>query len=512
MALWQRATSLLNSLGFVASLFLAGCGGSPPSTANGIVTSATTDPLQYVKAFNADAGDLFGYSVALSADGRTLAVGAPNEGSIATGVDGDPGNHTTHAGAVYVFARSGDAWVRQAYLKASNTGSGDRFGYSIAISADGRTLAVGAIGEASNARGVGGADNDSAQEAGAVYVFVRDPGGWRQQEYVKASNTGALDQFGHSVALSASGDRLAVGAYRESSDVTGVNSLAPDNDAARQAGAVYVFRRQAAAWSQEAYIKAGNTKADDWFGWSVALSPNGNRLAVGAVNESTDGNPAHVVPLSGAVYVFAHNGVAWSEQAYVKASTIDAFDQFGSSVALSDDGDTLAVGATNEDSIATGIDGHQGNDPAGSDAGAAYVFAYSAGAWNQQAYVKASNTGRDDFFGTSVALSGDGNRLAVGAFTEASNATGINGNQLDNSAPEAGAAYVFSRSGGHWRQSAYVKASNTRATSWFGQAIGMSSDGRVLAVGAPRENSNGSSPSDASATDVGAVYVVSLPN
>ncbi len=144
--------------------------------------------------------------------------------------------------------------------------------------------------------------------------------------------------------------------------------------------------------------------------------------------------------LSGAVYVFTRDGAGvWSQQAYVKASNTDAGDRFGWSVALSDN--TLAVGAHEEDSAATGINGDQG-DNAALFAGAVYVFTRdSAGVWSQQAYVKASNTEAGDIFGDQVALSGD--TLAVGASFEASAATGIDGDQSDNNADRSGAVYAF---------------------------------------------------------------------
>ena len=135
----------------------------------------------------------------------------------------------------------------------------------------------------------------------------------------------------------------------------------------------------------------------------------------------------------------------FAQQAYLKASNTGASDLFGLSVALS--GDTLAVGAYFEGSAATGIDGNQADNSAVSS-GAVYVFTRTGGVWSQQAYLKASNTGGidqfglgGDQFGYSVALSGD--TLAVGARNEASAATGVNGNQADNSAPTSGAVYVY---------------------------------------------------------------------
>ncbi len=161
---------------------------------------------------------------------------------------------------------------------------------------------------------------------------------------------------------------------------------------------------------------------------------------------------------SGAAYVFVRSGGIWTQQAYLKASNTGAGDGFGDSVAVS--GDTVVVGASGEDSNATGVDGNQGDNSA-SHSGAAYVFIRSGGIWTQQAYLKASNTGADDDFGNSVAVSGD--TVVVGAYSEDSNATGVDGNQGDNSASASGAAYVFTRSGGIWTQQAYLKASNTGA-------------------------------------------------
>ena len=112
-----------------------------------------------------------------------------------------------------------------------------------------------------------------------------------------------------------------------------------------------------------------------------------------------------------------------------------------------------------------------------------------------------------DGFGISVALSADGNALAIGSYNESSNATGVNGNQADNSASQSGAAYTFTRSGNIWSQQDYVKASNTGPFDLFGISVALSADGSVLAVGALDEDSNGSSQADNSALNAGAVYV-----
>jgi len=492
------------------------CDDGNTTNSDGCDNNCAVSVLAYLKSSNTGGGDYFGYSVALSSDGSTLAVGAYEENSAATGIGGNQtDNSAISAGAVYVFTRSGTTWSQQAYLKASNTGASDEFGRSVALSSDGSTLAVGAAGEDSAATGIGGNQTDnSAGNSGAVYMFTRSGTTWSQQAYVKASNTGVGDGFGFSVALSAAGSTLAVGASGESSAATGIGGDEADNSAGA-AGAVYVFTRSGTTWSQQAYVKASNTGSFDQFGRSLALSADGSTLAVGANGESSaatgiGGNQAdNSAGSAGAVYLFTRSGTTWTQQAYVKASNTGANDFFGYSVALSADGSTLAVGAFQETSAATGIGGNQADNSALS-AGAVYIFTRSGTMWSQQAYVKASNTGTGDRFGTSIALSADGSTLAVGADGESSAATGIGGNQTDNSAPYAGAVYVFTRSSTTWSQQTYVKASNTGLYAQFGESVALSAP-RTLAVGAPFESSAatgiGGNQADNSATYAGAVYV-----
>ncbi len=510
------------------------CTDSTPISA----TSAMLDAIGYFKASNTDAGDVFGWVMALSADGTTLVVGANGEDSLSTGINGDQSDVEEYpygwagTGAVYVFVRSGTSWIQQAYVKASNTMpesfNRSQFGRSLALSADGNTLAVGAPLENSDAIGINGdQSNANAGDAGAVYVFVRSGTDWAQQAYVKASNTDALDRFGWSVALSDDGNTLAVGASHEDSPATGVNGD-QGNSIYGDSGAAYVFARSGTSWSQEAYVKASNTSGmedrGDWFGWSVALSGDGNTLAVGAKYEDSmatgingDGTN-NSAGTSGAVYVYIRGRSGWQQQAYVKASNTDGGDVFGNSVALTADGNILVVGAHGEDSVAKGINGDQADDSVNA-VGAVYVFARNGKRWNQQAYIK-SSSGEADNFGGSVAISGDGSTLVVGAAGELSAATGINGDQLDNSAnlldspysPDpAGAAYVFTFSGGVWSQQAYVKASNTDAGDWYGRSVAVSDDGNTVAVGAIKESSaatgvNGDQ-ADNSAYKAGAVYL-----
>jgi hypothetical protein len=448
---------------------------------------STWKQTAYIKASNPGEGHQFGFSIALSRDTTTLAVGAQMEDSAATGINGNQADHSLFsAGAVYVYSRNGDRWSQQAYVKASNTGQNDQFGFSVALSADGNTLAVSAPYEDSAATGINGnqADN-SIENSGAVYVFTRTGTTWAQQAYIKASNTGERDEgdeFGYSVSLSGDGNTLAVGAIGEDSAATGINGNQADNSA-NGSGAVYVFTRSGAAWSQQAYLKSSNTRPNVMYGYSVALNGNGDTLAVGEFDADRG---------KGALYMLARSGSTWTQQARLQASNAEVQDSMGCWVSISDDGNTVAAGSLDEDSLLTGVQpGDTGADDEKTDtsAGAAYVFVRTGTAWSQQAFIKATNTGEDDWFGVHLALSGDGNTLAVGASNEDSSSRGINGKQDDESAPEAGAIYVYTRSGTTWTHQAYVKASNTEKFFEFGSSVALSRDGRLMAVGSHFEGS-----------------------
>ncbi len=334
------------------------------------------------------------------------------------------------------------------------------------------------------------------------------------EAYIKASNAERNDHFGKSVALSSDGSTLAIGAPNEASTADGV-CADQTNNAAPGSGAVYIFRRRDSRWTQEAYIKASNADTGDGFGDRLALSQDGSTLAVGAFGERgvatgvCGDHRRNGREESGAVYVFQRTEQAWAQQAYLKASNSDELELFGSSVALSSDGSTLAVGARTEDSSATGVGGDQA-DNATARSGAVYVFQRRNATWRQQAYVKASNTGRHDQFGSSVALSADGATLAVGAPGEASSATGVAGDQSNDDAAESGAVYVFRWFGSMWTQEAYLKASNTQAAAKFGGSVALSADGLTLAVGAHHESRAGTgidSVSTGEALESGAAYV-----
>jgi hypothetical protein len=503
----------------VVSVLLVGAGGH--GTAQ---SPRQLKQVAYLKASNTEAGDHFGdggvldghsgNGVAISDDGNTMAIGAPHESSAATGINGNQNDNSIHgSGAVYVFTRSGATWSQQAYVKASNPGAGDDFGHVVALSADGNTMAVSAYFEASNATGVNGNQaDDSIPQAGAVYVFTRRGNAWSQQAYLKASNTGEAgvgdqfgegDQFGFSLALSDDGNTIAVGADGEDSAVKGINGNQADNSA-NGAGAVYVYARSGSTWSQQAYVKSSMTAAGVLFGYAVALASSGDTLVASAYDDDRG---------KGALYVFTRSGGTWSEQARLQASIAERGDSFGVSLSISDDGNTIATGAHDEDCLATGVNpaGCDNDQPSDTSAGGAAVFVRAGSTWTQQAILKASNSGKGDLFGTRIAVSGDGNTVAVSAPLENGAAQGINGKADDDSAEDAGAVYFFTRSGTTWTHRAYVKGSNTKAADEFGSSLALSLDGRTMVVSARGEDSgakgvNGNQAGTA-ADESGAAYV-----
>lgn len=376
--------------------------------------------------------------------------------------------------------------IQDAYGKASNTGVDDLFGRSVSISGD--TMVIGAIREDSDGNTPG---TDTHTNSGAAYVFRRVAGSWSQEALLKASTVEDQDLFGVSVSIS--GDTIAVGAREE-------------DGGADNSGAVYVFRRNGMMWEQEAYLKPDVIGANDFFGVTVSLSGDG--LAVGALHEDSnatgvDGEPMNDSAMdSGAVYMFRRTGTNWRPEAYLKASNTDPIDRFGINLSLS--GDYLAVSATYED----GNGESEGGDNSTAESGAVYVFHRTGEGWSQQAYIKASNVGSDDSFGSGVALHDD--LLVVGAFSEDSSASGVGGNEADDSAQNSGAVYVFRRDGTDWPQEAYIKATNTGANDLFGHSVAVLGD--TIAVGAWGEGSIATGidgdQNDDGASKSGAVYLL----
>lgn len=423
------------------------------------------------------ANDYMGYSVALSGDGLYMAVGATNRDAapmvcLAVGICPDP-IVTSNTGSVFVFEQKNGVWESQAELAVvvDTINNGNYFGYALTLSANGDTLAVGTPFESSSAQGINGERFDaSEQESGAVYVFKRTGDSWAEQAYIKASNAEEFDYFGSSLQLSADGNTLVVGASGEESKATGLDGNQSDNSIGL-AGAVYIFERNGDTWSQAHYLKAAKQ--------------------VYMVNECFNPSPVRCYPTIGG--------------------------GFGGSVSLSADGTVLAVGAIHDHSNATGVNGVRENLLA-RRSGATYVFAKTASGWQEEAYIKASNTEQRDNFGYRVALSEDGSQLAASSVNDNSSTTGINGDAMSTGAQYAGAVHVFYRTesassvtGKTWVQSAYIKASNTGSSAEFGSAMAFSANGEWLAVGASGEKSSaagiGGDQLNEAAVGAGAVYL-----
>lgn len=351
------------------------------------------------------ANDEFGFSVAI--DGDTAIVGAERD-DVGTVID---------QGSAYVFIRSGNTWVQQAKLVASDGRLSNWFGHSVAIS--GNTAIVGAIQTDGN--------------RGSVYVFERQGGTWTESAKLTASDGAVNDLFGMSIAID--GDALIVG------------SNFADIGANANQGAAYIFVRSESGWVEAAKVFDQNGGADDRFGFSVDIS--GNRAVVGAYQNETSFNN------QGAANVFVRSGSTVVHEAKLIASDAGISDQFGYSVSI--DGDTLVVGANLRTSTR----------------GAAYVFtrtgALFGSPWVEQQILEASDGVGNDRFGSSISI--DGDAIAVGAnFADLGPAT------------NAGAAYVFKRSGGNFSEVAKIADPDAGADDRAASSVAVAGD--LVIVGA----------------------------
>jgi len=389
-------------------------------------------------------------------------------------------------------------FVQQARLDASNGAfSGDTFGFSVDISGD--TAIVGARFEDGSATTINGADDDLAGNAGAAYIFVRNTNAeWVEQVYLKASNAAAGDFFGHAVAID--GNTAAVGAPLEDGNSASVEGNY--NDARPDAGAVYVFVRTFGVWTQQAYLKAANAGAGDEFGSDIDIDQD--TLIIGAPKESgsafgVNGANDDLAPEAGAAYVFVRAGNSWTQQAYLKAINTESGDNFGTAVGIS--GDDAVVGAPEESSNATGVDGDPGNNGK-NGSGAVYAYLRTGLNWANNAYLKASNSGAGDAFGSSVSID---TWTIVGAPSEDGSSAGVDGPDNDDLS-QAGAVYVFTRDGS-WLQVAYLKASNPGDTDQFG--VDVATQGTDVVVGAQQEDGGSTGingPTNELAANSGAAY------
>ncbi|TVZ41388.1 FG-GAP repeat protein [Alteromonadaceae bacterium 2753L.S.0a.02] len=458
--------------------------------------------IGYIKATNSEENDQFGI-VAMSADAKTIAVGAPAEDSSSLGVNRDDGdNSMSGSGAVYVYVKDDDAWRLQAYIKASLPDEGDGFGSSVSLSSDGNTLVVGAPFEDSSDFTINGDTLDNnAQDSGAVYVFERFGDVWFEHNYLKANLGNVGDLFGSKVSISPFGATLAISAPGND------DALTPQDGAAPDSGAVYLFKRDGDNWQQMTQLNADDAQSGAGFGSGLSLAANGNRLVVGARYFASEGDPA---VMSGKAYVFDRSDDTWQQSAELLPSNAHEGMQFGATIALAASGNVAVIGAPGEKSNGFGVNGDQ-QDLSAAESGAAYIFALSNDNWLQTTYLKASNSDAGDRFGSAVAVSADADLIAVSAIGESSAAQALHGNVYDNSSTDAGAVYVFSSENAVWGQLSYVKSPNTDPGDRFGSSLALDASGDALLVGAPNEQSNATglsgSQSNNTANKAGAAYL-----
>ena len=334
-------------------------------------------------------------------------------------------------GAAYIYKRNSSTgvWGDEQKIEASDKQAGDNFGDCVSISGD--YAIVGASRE-----------DTGGNSAGAAYIYKRNSstGVWGDEQKIQASDKQAGDRFGFRVSIS--GDYAIVGSMYEDTGVSG-------------AGAAYIYKRNTSTgqWGDEKKIQASDKELNDWFGMSVGIS--GDYVVIGAQYEDTNGSGA------GSAYIYKRNVSTgeWGDEQKIQSSDIQPGDLFGNNVSIS--GDYVIASAILED---TG----------GSAAGAAYIYKRNAstGVWEQQAKIQASDKQTEDRFGRSLHINGD--YAIVGAFKE------------DTGATDAGAAYIYKRTGSNWEQQSKIQASDAQSEDHFGYSVGIS--GRYAIVGAWQED------------------------
>lgn len=384
----------------------------------------------------AASGVVFGDSVALSGSGEWALVGDPL-------MDTDPLNGV---GAAVVFARDEVAttWAEAGQLAVAEGRAGDGFGYAVSLSRDGNRALIGA--DAQNASGV--------RNAGTAHVYELDSMTWSWVSIAELTPSDAVspDRFARSVSLSGDGRRALVG--EPDRNAGGVN----------QSGAAYIYEPNGETddWSEVAILVASDSQRSEFVGQSVSLSDDGNRAVIGAPGH-------HGVDLQGvgALYVYDRDAMTglWSESAMLSASDGSAWAELGSSVALSRDGLRVLAGAPRQR-----VNGRRD--------GAAYLFEFDPAndTWNEIAIFEAADGERDDYFGNSVDLNGDGRRVLIAADRHA-------GAEVDLS----GAAYVYEYDATleQWLEVAELIPSDPKWGANFGKSVELNRRGDRALVGSP---------------------------
>lgn len=362
----------------------------------------------------------FGHSVAIT--GKRIIIGSKS-----TKIG------TAAVGSAYIFVPDeGTFWKQSEQLVASNGKRDDKFGAAVDIGED--FLIVGAPSHSA-----GGPDS------GVSYVFAHDEDGWTQRGILVDDDTAIDDRFGGAVSIS--GNTAIVGAQE-------------NDDAGSNAGAAYVFVRQGTNWALQAKLFSNAATSGELFGCAVSMS--GDIALIGARGNDDNG------PSAGAAYIFMRQGANWIQSAKLIADDTSMFDHFGAAVAI--DGTTAVIGAF-------------GDDSAGEDSGAAYIFTTNGTNWVQEAKLTGGDTITQNLFGFSVSISGD--TAIVGA------------HQHDAAGPNSGAVYVFTRSGARWTQLNKLHPIDAGIGDEFGYAVAIHDN--LLVVGARKD--------DHAEIDAGSAYI-----
>lgn len=396
-------------------------------------------------ASNKTSNSNFGFAVDIDDTGTRVVVGAPYAAN---------GTTAGKYGIGYIFVRSGTTWTQEG--KTAVAGISDQgiyLGYSVSINGDGTRCVFGAPFDTVS----------SKTKCGSVVTYVRSGTTWTKEFTLSASDGAANDNFGTAVTISSDSSRIIVGSPL--SDPNNVSS----------AGAVYVFVYQFSWYYLEAkLIGPGASIANDLFGAAVAVDSTGTRVLIGAY-----GADPNSLSAAGVAYVFARSGTTWAWEATVSAFDKKANDQFGIAVDIDNTGTRLVVSANK--SSAGGK----------TSAGAVYVFIRNGTNWILEAKLEASDKLASDQFGYSVGISGNGDKVVVGANLSDPGGTSA-----------AGAAYIYNRVNSIWTQEAKVIASDKAANDNFGNAIEISADGTRMIVGSYLEDPGGTS-------NAGSIYIYS---
>ncbi|MBN2293997.1 MAG: hypothetical protein JXM70_16340 [Pirellulales bacterium] len=318
-----------------------------------------------------------------------------------------------------------------AKLLTDDGANSDGFGKNLSI--DGNRAIIGAD-----------YDDDNGLNSGSVYIFEDAGLGWTQTAKLTAIDGEREDYFGRGVSIS--GNIAIVGAYR-------------DDDNGSDSGSAYIFEYAGSGWTQVAKLMGDDTVAGDYFGFSVSIS--GTVAVVGAQHDDDHGNS------SGSAYIFEDTGSGWTQVAKLIADDGSASDQFGQSVAIS--GNRIIVGASNDNTYS----------------GSVYIFEDTGTGWSQVAKLTADDAEISDYFGCSVAISG--NMAVVGAYGD------------DGVGSLSGSAYIFEDTGSGWTQTNKLTVAEGESTYYFGYSVSISGDTAI--VGAYRDDDNGS--------DSGSAYIFS---